>query len=280
MTHLAGRAGSVYIANKIIEDCEDAWVSGTNGVATREEDIVKVGDYSSKCVISSQANLNVVMYEPLAAGSTTYEGYTHVLCWAYCTVTTAADDFRLVIDSASGLPDGASETQMNFPALTSNTWKYCRLTNVSGKELADSTTALVVGLQIFQNHQSSTIYLDDIYAAKTVAGVKAWSLDYTTDMVDTTDFVDGLTTPHPRSFLPGLSNWSGSFEVVKDSAPLALFSQVGIELAEVGSITASATQMWRGNIVLTGIHPTVGSDGLVMYTYDFQGTGVLTVAAA
>ena len=113
-------------------------------------------------------------------------------------------------------------------------------------------------------------------AGTAMAGVKSWSLDYTVDMLDTTDFADGQTTPYPRTFLPGLSTWSGTFETVKCSAPLALFTQVGIELTE----TTTAGQLWIGNIVLTGIHPTVAADGLVMYSYDFQGTNKLEVASA
>ena len=95
-------------------------------------------------------------------------------------------------------------------------------------------------------------------------------------MLDTTDFIDGAAANAARTFLPGLSTWSGSFDVVKDSAPTALGTSstaVAIELEENASIK------WTGSVYITGVHPSVSADGLVIYTYDFQGTGELTEAS-
>ena len=110
-------------------------------------------------------------------------------------------------------------------------------------------------------------------AGPDIAGVRSWTLDWTVDMLDTTDFIDGAATNAARTFLPGLSTWSGTFDVVKDSAPTALgtsSSSVAIELEEDGSIK------WNGSVYITGVHSSVSADGLVIYTYDFQGTGNLT----
>ena len=110
-----------------------------------------------------------------------------------------------------------------------------------------------------------------------ITGVKSWTLDYSVDMLDTTDFIDGAATNAARTFLPALSTWSGSFEVVKGSAPSALGTSatpVALKLEEDGSV------FWTGNAFVTGIHASTSVDGLVMYTYDFQGTGELTEAAA
>jgi len=43
--------------------------------------------------------------------------------------------------------------------------------------------------------------------------------------------------------------------------------------------SATATQMWLGDIIITGVHATVGHDGVASYSYDFQGTANLTVAS-
>lgn len=114
-------------------------------------------------------------------------------------------------------------------------------------------------------------------AGTEITGVKSWTLDYTVDMLDTTDFADGGTTPYPRTFLPGLSSWSGTFDVVKGSAPQALgvsSTPINLNLEEVDNTT-----YWRGSAFITGIHASTAVDGLVTYTYDFQGTGELTEAA-
>ena len=108
-----------------------------------------------------------------------------------------------------------------------------------------------------------------------ITGVKSWTLDYTVDMLDTTDFIDGAATNAARTYLPSCSSWSGSFEVVKGDAPTALGTSsttVTLKLEEDG------TYYWQGECFITGIHASAAVDGLVMYTYDFQGTGELTEA--
>jgi len=57
---------------------------------------------------------------------------------------------------------------------------------------------------------------------------------------------------------------------------LSIGSQYGIELAE----SATTTQMWLGNAIITAVHPSIAFDGTVTYAYDFQGSGVLTPASA
>jgi len=104
------------------------------------------------------------------------------------------------------------------------------------------------------------------------AGIRNWTLDYSVDMLETTDFADGAATNAAKTYIPGLSGWSGTFEGFKDGAPEALgfASSVALKLEE------DATYFWTGSAYITGIHPSVAVDGVVTYTYDFQGTGELT----
>ena len=116
-----------------------------------------------------------------------------------------------------------------------------------------------------------------VYIGADIAGCKSWSIDYTVDILDTTDFADGAAANSARTFLPGLSQWSGSFEIVKDGAPMALGTSatpVALKLEE------DTTTFWSGNAFITGIHATNSVEGLVMYAMDFQGTGELTESAA
>jgi hypothetical protein len=270
MAHLAGKNGAVYLATTIIDDCEDAWTSGTNGTASLEETDVKVGDGSSKCVVDAAVSGgDYVMYEAIAAGATDYSGFTYIFCWAKCSETRAANDLILVLDSGAGEPS-SPETEMNLPALTADTWKYCRLTEVTSKGMDKSGAALTVGLEFNANEEACTIYLDDIRAAKAISGIKSWSLDYTVDMLDTTDFNDSGV----RTYIPSGSSWLGTFEGYKDGAPLSIGSQYGIELAE----GADATQTWAGNVIITAVHPATSFDGTVNYSYNFQGTDALRIA--
>ena len=110
-------------------------------------------------------------------------------------------------------------------------------------------------------------------AASQVTGIKSWTLDYTVDTLETTDFADSGV----KTYVVGCSGWSGSFEGFKDGAPLALAgSSISLALKE----TQTATQKWTGSAFITGIHINTAVDGIVTYAYDFTGTGALVVASA
>ena len=108
--------------------------------------------------------------------------------------------------------------------------------------------------------------------ASQVSGTNQWSIDYTADMLETTDFsASGVAT-----YIPGVSRWSGTFSGYKDGVPqtLGVTNSVSIYLAESG------TTNWSGLAFISGVHPTTNHDGIVSYAYDFQGTAGLTVASA
>jgi len=101
-----------------------------------------------------------------------------------------------------------------------------------------------------------------------VAGIKSWTLDYTVDSLDTTDFAAAGV----KKNIVGCSGWSGSFEGYKDGAPQGLAgASVTLSLYEDG------TYLWTGTAYITGVHATVSADGVDSYSYDFVGTGALTV---
>jgi len=110
-------------------------------------------------------------------------------------------------------------------------------------------------------------------AATETVGIKSWTLDYTIDTLETTDFDDAGI----RSYIVGCSGWSGSFEGYKMTTPIGLAgAAITIGLLE----SQTANQIWTGSAYITGIHPSTSFDGIVSYSYDFQGTGALTVALA
>ena len=113
-------------------------------------------------------------------------------------------------------------------------------------------------------------YGGDVDVGGSVAGIRSWSIDYVANVADTS----GFDTDQPKTFLATQTEWSGSFEGPKDGAPLGIGTVVAAEFKE----SAVATQKWTGNIIITAVRPTTPVDGIVQYSYDFQGTGTLTVA--
>ncbi len=103
-------------------------------------------------------------------------------------------------------------------------------------------------------------------------GVTSWTLDKVVDALETTDFQDDGV----RAFIPGPSSWSGSFDALKDGAPIAIGTLIKIQLKE----SDTGGQLFEGDAIITGLHAGTPFDGLATYSYDFQGSGALTVASA
>ena len=106
-------------------------------------------------------------------------------------------------------------------------------------------------------------------AAGEVVGMRAWSLEYTVVALDTTDFADAGVS----AFIPGRSEWHGSFEGLKNTVPLTIGTEVALKFWEA----TGGTDAWNGQGIVTVVRANCDHDGLVTYSYDFQGTGVLTI---
>lgn len=270
MAHLAGKTGNVYVAPQLLEDCEDAWDvdGGATATSAAVDTDAKVGTYSVKIVVPvGSLNGDILAHEVITLVDIATAAYTHLMYWAKSSVgITTAGDIQIGVSETEHL--GGSPVYTNVPVLTANTWKYC-FTTITTTGL---DAVISVGAKLTANDPGAfNLYLDDIRAAKTIAGINTWSLDYTSDALETTDF--GATGT--KEYIVGGSGWSGSFAGYKEGTPLSIGEIYGVELAE----SATITEMWLGNIIITGVHPSVGFDGTVNYSYDFTGTGVLTCAS-
>ena len=266
MARLAGYGGSVIVASQTVEDCEDAWneSAGTGVTASLDNADFKVGSGSAKFVCDATTGVENVATEAIA--SLDLSSYTDIMFWAKSSVGMDAGDWQLLLDDTGSCASPIVTT--NLPALSADTWKFCRLTPT----LTSCTAIISVGLKQAVDKGALTFRIDQISAGKAVAGIKSWSLDKTVAVHDST----GFDSSGAKVFVTGASEWSGSFEGYKDGAPLSVGSAVGLELRE----SSTSTQQWRGTAIITGIHPSVSIDGLVMYSYDFQGTDALEVATA
>ena len=106
----------------------------------------------------------------------------------------------------------------------------------------------------------------------TAQGIRSWVCD----AVMNTQEVTAFDSSGHKEFLPTIDEWAGSFEGFKDGAPITKGTEVALELEE----SATLNQEWTGQAIITAVHVNVTVDGVVTYSYDFQGTGLLTPASA
>lgn len=274
MTELSGRAGGVYTGESIISACETQWDSeqGLDVTCTADGDYYKVGSKSAKmAVIESVGGALLIATEDVTASLVDYDV---IQMWLRSSLALNADDWNFYLSETEDCPP-TPDVVLSIPALAQNTWtRVCW-------DLGDTSTLdAIISIGVYQKADKLALdfYVDDVSTLALVDGIKSWTIDYTLDTLDTTDFGDGAATNAARTFIAGLSGWSGSFEGYKDSAPDALSFGSAVTLILTESKTAG--QSWIGDAYITGVHPSVSVDGLVIYTYDFQGTGELTEAVA
>jgi len=264
MAHYAGKTGNVYSGALLVEDCEDAWNEHVNAHVTGTADATdfKVGTKSAKFVIASAGAGELLASEVITKDLT---GYDILYLWIKCSIDVAAGDLQIHLDDTGECASPLKE--LDIPALTHDVWTRIAL------PLGDASTLgslISIGLYQVTDLADCTIWIDDVEAITQVDGIKSWSLDYVVDMLETTDFGSAGV----KEFIPAGSGWSGSFDGLKDGVPLGIGSQVLLVLAE----TATSGQQWLGDAYVSGVHPKVSADGLVEYSYDFQGTGELQIA--
>ncbi len=260
MAHSSGVNGGVYTSSLLIEDCEDAWTADNATTANTDVD-AKVGATSIKAVIPGGLGANILLCHEagLTLNLTTYDA---MFMWIKSSITAALNDNQMLLDDTADCLSPIETLQI--PALTLATWTQIFLPFADPSLLASIVS---VGLKQIAALGARNIFMDDIRALAEVDGIKSWTLDYTSEALNTTDFGSSGTS----EFIPGITAWSGTFEGYKDGVPLSIGSEVYLVLGE----TNTGSQCWIGKAIITGATPNTEHDNIVSYSYTFQGTGAL-----
>lgn len=264
MAHASGVNGGVYSESLLIEDCQDVWNEHTEaGVAHSTTSPGYVGASAAR-ETTTAVGIAVLATEVITKNLTAYDA---VVWFARSGLSPSAGELALLLDDTAECVSPL-ETLL-YPALTAAVWKQCFAILDDPSLLA---SLISVGVKSVVDLGDSTFDIDMVRALAEIDGIRTWSLEYTADSLETTDFADTGVS----SFIPGKSQWSGSFEGFKDGVPISIGAEVYLVLGE----TNTAYQGWMGKAIITAARPNVDNDGLVSYSYDFQGTGALEPASA
>lgn len=119
----------------------------------------------------------------------------------------------------------------------------------------------------------------------TIAAVRNFSIELTRDTVETTTM--GVDV---RTYLTGLSSWSGSADIYFDPAAstgtIATHAVLNPTSGTVGQSTltfegylADAAGKFSGEVIITGFTVNATMDGMVEASISFQGSGACTFTA-
>jgi len=101
--------------------------------------------------------------------------------------------------------------------------------------------------------------------------VSSWTLSYVGDALETTNFDNSSCG---RSYISGLTGWSGSYDAFRSTGNTAVPGTTGTIILTVSTGTSAGG--WTGSVIITGMDMTTPVDGVVTQSYSFQGTGKLS----
>jgi len=114
-----------------------------------------------------------------------------------------------------------------------------------------------------------------------VLGFYNWSLSYSSDALETTNFDN---SSGGRNYIPGLTSWTATTDKYFQTANNEVDDWVGqtCELRLFLNYVATpastdSSQYWKGDTVVTGIDETTPVDALVTQSVSFQGDRSLTL---
>lgn len=272
MARIAGYGGNLFVGAQVVHNMDVAWTEQVDANVTLTLDTTdyKVGTGSNKMVQAVGLIPNDIMASEVIALAT-LATYTVGYCWAKSSVNIAiADTYRILIDNQAMCAN--PEVQLELPVLVANVWKFC-ICPVALGSFAAATLPISVGIELEANDPGpATLWIDEIVVAKEIVGIREWNLDVSAGVQDSSAFSDG----QDKVFTVTMKEWSGSFNGFKDGPPLAIGTVVAIELMEVmTTLPVVPTASWRGSAIITNLRPANSVDGLVMYSYDFQGIHAL-----
>ena len=265
MAHIHGKGGDVYGTAIVVDDCEDSWAEGgADAGSTPSTTAGKVGTNAARATTVAVGSSAILMNEVVA--STDYSTYACAVFWARSSVASiAAGDLQLRVDDTAQTASPLESLDFGSMA-TASTW-YRHLKKFTTP--AALTAIISIGLGQVTDLADGTFDIDDVRFLKQVAGINTWSLSYTGEAVETTDFADNGV----KTYIAGASGWSGSFSGYKDGAPLGINTEVVMAFQESTATGGS----YIGNVLITDQSADVSSDGVITYSYTFQGTGDLQI---
>ena len=118
-----------------------------------------------------------------------------------------------------------------------------------------------------------------------IAAVRNFSVEMTSDTIETS-----VMTTDVRTYLKGLSSWSGSADIYYDPAAstghLAVHTVLNPTSGAVGASTLTfeglltgSAATFAGEVIITGFTINSSFDGMVEASISFQGSGACTYTA-
>jgi hypothetical protein len=148
------------VDEKVLDEADDGWTAGTSVNVSADTTLKKRGIGANKIVLAVGVEAgDVIAHKTIT--SVDLSNYTHLEFWARCSKTTSAADFKFLLDDTAAAVSPI-ET-LSFPALTEDTWKFCRI----ALDAADEDTDIIsLGIEDDVDVGVETLWIDDVRVTK------------------------------------------------------------------------------------------------------------------
>ena len=124
---------------------------------------------------------------------------------------------------------------------------------------------------------NGSVVFTDLNGEGITLRIRSWSIEWTADTLETTNF----DTSGPRSYIGGLTSWSGSFELDADSAQEFVSSGYATAITDATvKFYLDSGNYFQGSIIITSISVSTSVEEKPTVSVSFQGTGTLTQSAS
>jgi len=146
------------ITQKLLHNCNSVFDESVDSdfTITADTEDYKTGSASNKIVIAAGASAGDTASDTIT--TVDISKYDHLEFWIKSSVATSAGNLKIHLVDAGGI-----EESLDVPALTANTWKYCRVA-LSNPE--DNTAITQIRFEYDSDLGACVVYLDDIKAVK------------------------------------------------------------------------------------------------------------------
>ena len=144
--------------SKLLHNCNTAFDESVDSdfTITANTEDYKTGSASNKIVIAAGASAGDTASDTIT--SVNLEKYDYIEFWIKSTVATSSGNLKIHLVDAGGI-----EESLDVPALTADTWKYCR---VALSHPEDNGAITQIRFEYDSDLGACVVYLDDIKAVK------------------------------------------------------------------------------------------------------------------
>ena len=148
---------------KELHNCNTAFDESVDSdfTVTADTEDYKTGSASNKIDIAVGASAGDKITDSIS--SVNLAKYDYIEFWIKSTAATSAGNLKIHLDNGTVTADGNDLESLNVPALTEDTWKYCR---VALNNPHTDTAIVSIGLEYDSDLGACIVYLDDIKAVK------------------------------------------------------------------------------------------------------------------